>query len=63
MSAFDISLPALYKDNWREAYRMDNEDKPRFSTYQAPGGDPIPFIYKSIRFAGGLVRGYRRVSL
>jgi len=52
-SRFDISLPGLYKENWREAYRSDKEDSPRLSSYQAPENDPIPFIYKSLDFSGG----------
>jgi prophage DNA circulation protein len=50
---FDTSLPTLYNENWKEAYRSDETDSPRLSTYQAPNGKPIPFIYKSIRFSGG----------
>lgn len=50
---FDISLPGLYKENWREAYRSDKEDAPRLSSYQAPENEPIPFIYKSLDFSGG----------
>jgi len=50
---FDISLPGLYKENWREAYREDIDSSPRLSSYQAPDGEPIPFIYKSLDFSGG----------
>ena len=50
---FDISLPGLYKENWREAYRADREDSPRLSSYQAPDGEPVPFIYKNLEFSGG----------
>jgi hypothetical protein len=50
---FDIALPAPYKNKWREAYRADDEDIPRLSSYQPPDGEPIPFIYKSIEFSGG----------
>jgi len=50
---FDIALPTPYKDKWREAYRSDTDDNPRFSSYQPPEGEPIPFIYKSIEFSGG----------
>jgi len=52
-SRFDMALPGLYKENWREAYRADKDDAPRLSSYQAPGGKPIPFIYKSLEFSGG----------
>lgn len=50
---FDISLPGLYKENWREAYRADKDDNPRLSSYQSPDGGPVPFIYKSLEFSGG----------
>ena len=50
---FDISLPGLYKDKWKEAYRADNDDIPRLSSYQAPDGQPVPFIYESLEFSGG----------
>jgi prophage DNA circulation protein len=50
---FDISLPGLYKDKWREAYRADKDDGPRLSSYQSPDGDPIPFIYENLDFSGG----------
>jgi len=50
---FDLALPGLYKDKWREAYRADKDDAPRLSSYQAPGGQPIPFIYKDLDFSGG----------
>jgi len=50
---FDISLPGLYKENWREAYCADKDAAPRLSSYQAPEGKPIPFIYKSLEFSGG----------
>jgi len=50
---FDVSLPGLYKENWREAYRADKDDNPRLSSYQPPDGEPVPFIYKSLEFSGG----------
>jgi hypothetical protein len=53
---FDASLPAPYKENWREAYRADDGDSPRSASYQAPGGEAIPFIQKSFRFSGGQAR-------
>jgi prophage DNA circulation protein len=49
---FDISLPELYEESWRKAYHTD-EEMARLSSYQAPGGDPVPFIYKSLEFSGG----------
>ncbi|MDR1836607.1 MAG: DNA circularization N-terminal domain-containing protein [Treponema sp.] len=51
---YDISFPTLYKEKWREAYRSDKDDSPRLSSYQSPDGEPIPFIYKSLEFSGGL---------
>jgi len=50
---FDASLPTPYKENWREAYRADSSESPRIASYQAPGGEAIPFIQKSFRFSGG----------
>jgi len=50
---FDASLPTPYKENWREAYRADSSESPRMASYQAPGGEAIPFIQKSFRFSGG----------
>jgi prophage DNA circulation protein len=50
---FVIDFPTLYKEKWREAYRSDKDDNPRLSSYQAPDGNPIPFIYKSLDFSGG----------
>jgi len=50
---FNISLPGLYDENWRKAYRSEKEDSPRLSSYQAPDGLPLPFIYKSLEFSGG----------
>jgi prophage DNA circulation protein len=51
--SFDPSLPLPYKEDWREAYRYDNDDTPRLSTYQAPGGNPIPFVLDTTRLSGG----------
>jgi hypothetical protein len=50
---FDASLPTPYEDNWREAYHSDSGDSPRMASYQAPGGEAIPFIQKGFRFSGG----------
>jgi hypothetical protein len=50
---FDVSLPTPYKENWREAYRADSSESPRMASYQAPGGEAIPFIQKGFRFSGG----------
>jgi hypothetical protein len=53
---FDASLPAPYTENWREAYRADSSESPRMASYQAPGGEVIPFIQKRFRFSGGRPR-------
>ncbi|MDR1231563.1 MAG: DNA circularization N-terminal domain-containing protein, partial [Spirochaetaceae bacterium] len=50
---FDPSPPSPYSGNWREAARADKEGTPRFTTYQAPDGKPIPFIQDSFDFSGG----------
>jgi hypothetical protein len=50
---FDAALPSPYKENWRKACRADPGDSPRMASYQAPGGEAIPFIQKSFRFTGG----------
>jgi hypothetical protein len=53
---FNAALPAPYTENWREAYRADNSESPRMASYQAPGGEAIPFIQKGFRFSGGQSR-------
>ena len=50
---FDISLPGLYDEEWRKAYRTEKDGIPRLSSYRAPDGKPIPFIYKNLDFSGG----------
>jgi len=51
--SFDPALPRPYKEEWREAYRYDSDDTPRLSTYQAPGGSPIPFVMDNVRLSAG----------
>jgi hypothetical protein len=51
--SFDPALPKPYKENWREAYRYDENDSPRLSAYQPPEGDPVPFVFDSVRLSGG----------
>jgi hypothetical protein len=51
--SFDPALPYPYNENWRKAYRYDKDDMPRLSTYQAPGGSPVPFIQESVKLSGG----------
>ena len=52
--SFDPSLPLPYKENWRQAYRYENSDLPRLSSYQAPAADPVPFVQENIDLSGGL---------
>lgn len=49
---FDTSLPRTYSDSWREAYGQGT-DTPRMSSYQAPNGEPVYFVYDSIGLGGG----------
>ena len=54
--SFDPSIPQLpraHSQSWREAYRHGDGEAPRLSTYQAPGGDPVPFAQENIRLSGG----------
>ena len=51
--SFDPALPKPYSEDWREAYRYDGNNSPRLSTYQAPEGEPVPFVFDTIRFSGG----------
>ena len=51
--SFDPSLPQTFKENWRQAFRYENSDIPRLSTYQAPSGEPVPFVHDTTRFSGG----------
>ena len=50
---FDVSLPRPYKENWRLAYRYEEDDAPRLSSYQAPDKNPIPFILEHISLNTG----------
>lgn len=49
---FDSSMPRTYSSSWREAYGQA-ESTPRLSSYQAPEGTPIEFVYESIKLSGG----------
>ena len=51
-TSFDPSLPRTYSDSWREAYGRGT-DTPRLSSYQAPDGEPVVFVYDSISLGGG----------
>jgi hypothetical protein len=53
---FNAALPPPYTEDWRKAYRADTSESPRAASYQAPGGEAIPFIQKSFRFSGGQSR-------
>ncbi len=49
---FDSSLPKPYSNSWRQAYGQGTET-PRLSSYQAPEGKPVYFVYDSIALSGG----------
>lgn len=49
---FDSSMPRVYSESWREAYGQ-NADTPRLSSYQAPDGEPVSFVFDSIGLGGG----------
>lgn len=49
---FTPSMPRPYSTNWREAYGQGT-DSPRLSSYQAPSGKPLNFVYESIGLSGG----------
>jgi hypothetical protein len=60
--SFDPALPKPQSEDWRENYgfRYDKEalryrqsQEPLLSTYQPPGGDPVPFVFDGIRLSGG----------
>ena len=51
--SFDPALPEPYSEDWREAYRYNETDSPRLSTYQAPEGEPVPFVFDTVRLSGG----------
>ncbi|MGL4987601.1 MAG: hypothetical protein ACRC5H_10785 [Treponemataceae bacterium] len=38
---------------WRKAYKLYESDTPRLASYQAPQGEPVPFIQSSINITGG----------
>jgi hypothetical protein len=60
--SFDPALPKPYSEDWRETYgfkynndthRYEETGEPLHTSYQAPGGDPVPFIFDSVRLSGG----------
>jgi prophage DNA circulation protein len=59
---FDPSLPKPQSEDWRENYGFRYDEKgrryrqtqePLLSTYQPPGGKPVPFVFDGIRLSGG----------
>jgi hypothetical protein len=53
LTKIDVALPAAYDNNWKAARRESNEGAPRYTSYQAPGGEPVAFVQKSFDFSGG----------
>lgn len=51
--SFTPSLPRPFSLNWRDAYKCDDKDYPRFSSYQAPGKGPTLFIQESFKLSSG----------
>lgn len=45
-------MPRPYSDSWREAYGQ-SAGRPRLSSYQAPDGNPVSFVFDSIGLGGG----------
>ena len=61
MEEWNIGLPKPASEDWRKAYGFSREgrsyrtsDSPSKTSYQAPGGTPVNFIYKCMRLTGGL---------
>ncbi|QQO10318.1 DNA circularization N-terminal domain-containing protein [Breznakiella homolactica] len=50
---FTPALPKPFTEIWREAYRYNEKDSPRKSSYQAPGKTPVPFILGTTKLTGG----------
>jgi prophage DNA circulation protein len=60
--SFNPALPKPYSEDWRENYGLKYNDDSRHyedaqdplrSTYQAPEGEPVPFVFDSLRLSGG----------
>ena len=49
---FTPTMPRPYSNNWRTAYGQGT-DTPRLSSYQAPNGTPLNFVYESMELSGG----------
>lgn len=61
MEEWNIGLPKPASEDWRKAYGFSREgrsyrtsDSPAKTSYQAPGGKPVNFVYKCMRLTGGL---------
>lgn len=50
---FSPVIPEPYAVDWRKAYRYDEGDLPRLSSYQSPGGKPAAFVLENMRLSGG----------
>jgi hypothetical protein len=50
---FKETLPLVYNKNFFEAERPAQDEAPRYSTYEAPGGKPLKFIQDDFDFSGG----------
>lgn len=55
--SFDFSLPEVFSKNWRKALRNEGIEEsgglPRRTSYQAPGGSPVPFVLTKTSVSGG----------
>ncbi|MCL2601365.1 MAG: DNA circularization N-terminal domain-containing protein, partial [Treponema sp.] len=51
--SFTESLPSIYSKDWRKAERPTEDEAPRYSTYEAPGGKPLAFVQDDFDFSGG----------
>jgi len=51
--SFSEALPSAYSGDWRRAERSAEDESPRFSTYQPPGGTPLKFVQDDFDFSGG----------
>ena len=52
-TAFKETLPSVYNKNWNEAERPAQDEAPRYSTYESPGGKALKFIQDDFDFSGG----------
>ena len=61
MYEWQPDLPKPASENWREAYGSTTDgrsytpsDSQAKTTYQAPAGNPVQFVYESMKLSGGL---------